>query len=69
MKMTINGKVEEIKLLENNVFELLSVMNVKMPEAVTVEVNGKILKRSEFGTVELKEGDIIEFIYYMTGGN
>jgi sulfur carrier protein len=67
--MTINGKAEEIKLPENNVFELLSIMNVKMPEAVTVEINGKILKRSEFGTVKLKEGDIIEFIYYMTGGN
>ncbi len=67
--MTINGKIEEIKLPENNVFELLSIMNVKMPEAVTVEINGKILKRSEFGTVELKEGDIVEFLYYMTGGN
>ena len=67
--MTINGKAEEIKLPENNIFELLSIMNVKMPEAVTVEVNGKILKRSEFGTVELKEGDLVEFLYYMTGGN
>ena len=67
--MTINGKIEEIKLPENNVFELLSIMNVKMPEAVTVEINGKILKRSEFGTAELKEGDIVEFLYYMTGGN
>jgi len=35
---------------------------------VSVELNGKILKRSEFDTVTLADGDGIEFLYFMGGG-
>ncbi len=68
MKMSINGKPEE--MAEGlTVRELLAGKNVETPEMVSVELNGVILKRSEFETVRVKENDVIEFLYFMGGGS
>ena len=40
-----------------------------MPEMVSVEINGQILRRPEFDTTALKEGDKVEFLYFMGGGS
>ena len=68
MKLVING---EDSVLDDalTVSELLTVKEVKMPEMVSVEINGQILKRTEFETKELAEGDKIEFLYFMGGGS
>jgi len=68
MKIIINGKEEVIEKDFLNVLELLKIKKVKMPEMVTVELNGEILEREKFGETIVKEGDKIEFIYYMGGG-
>ena len=39
-----------------------------MPEMVSVELNGQILKRAEFEQRILEEGDKVEFLYFMGGG-
>ena len=67
MKLTING---EEKQFENamTVSELLTVEQVKMPDMVSVEYNGAILKRPDFDTTNLKDDDKIEFLYFMGGG-
>ena len=68
MKLNVNG--EQIELNSNlSVNELLAEQNVKMPDMVTVELNGQILKRTEFEDTKLDEGDNIEFLYFMGGGN
>jgi sulfur carrier protein len=36
---------------------------------VSVEVNGRILRRSEYEETTLKEDDKVEFLYFMGGGN
>ena len=69
MKLIVNGKEETINREEITVVELLKEMNVKMPDMVSVEINGQILKRTEFETKELEEGDKIEFLYFMGGGS
>jgi sulfur carrier protein len=51
------------------VSDLLVVQKVKMPEMVSVELNGTILERDAFGATVLKEGDKIEFLYFMGGGS
>ncbi len=67
MKLTANGK--EVILNERlTVNELLAHQSVKMPEMVSVELNGRILRRSDFGTTVLNEGDQVEFLYFMGGG-
>jgi cysteine synthase A len=35
---------------------------------VTVELNERIIERKDYGTTLLKEGDRLEFVYYMGGG-
>jgi len=68
MRLTVNGKEIEFKT-ELTVSELLAEQNVKMPDMVSVELNGQILKRSEFENTTLKDGEKIEFLYFMGGGN
>ena len=67
MNITVNGEQAEVKDAMT-VSELLTDQNVKMPEMVSVELNGKILKRSEFDASALADGDSIEFLYFMGGG-
>ena len=68
MNLVINGK--KIDTTDGlTVSELLVKEDVKMPEMVSVELNGQILKRSEFETTKLNEDDKVEFLYYMGGGS
>jgi thiamine biosynthesis protein ThiS len=66
MTVYINGKKEEIGK-GMNVSGILSARNIR-PEVVTVELNDRIVNRSEYGAVLLKEKDRLEFVYYMGGG-
>ena len=68
MKLIVNGKNIEINT-DLNINELLYQQKVKMPELVSVELNGQILRRSEFESIALNEGDKVEFLYFMGGGN
>ena len=68
MKLIVNG--EESNLEDGlTVSQLLVEKEVKMPEMVSVELNGQILKRTEFDNTTLKESDKVEFLYFMGGGN
>ena len=68
MNLIIKGKNEAVSLTENTVLELLKVKKVEMPEMVSVELNGKILRQMEYATTLVKDGDEIEFLYFMGGG-
>ena len=68
MKLVVNG--EDSAFNDGlTVGELLTEKEVKMPEMVSVEINGEILKRTEFETKGLEEGDNVEFLYFMGGGS
>ncbi len=67
MNLLVNGKNTDITDALT-ISELLSSQDVKMPQMVSVELNGQILKRSEFETTMLKDDDKVEFLYYMGGG-
>lgn len=67
MKITVNGEAAEIG--ENtSVSDLLTLRKVRMPDMVSVELNGRILDRKTFADTVLKEGDKVEFLYFMGGG-
>ncbi len=68
MNLVVNGKNTDI-IDTLTVSELLVKEDVKMPQMVSVELNGQILKRSEFVTTKLKDDDKVEFLYYMGGGS
>ena len=67
MNLVVNGKNTDINETLT-IGELLSKEDVKMPQMVSVELNGQILKRSAFDTTTLKNDDKVEFLYYMGGG-
>ncbi len=67
MNLVVNGKNTD--MTESlTVSELLTKEDVKMPQMVSVELNGQILKRSEFEATKLKDNDKVELLYYMGGG-
>lgn len=69
MILIINGKNESYEKDSITIAELLELKKVKMPEMVTVELNGTILERDKFKSTYVKDNDTIELIYYMGGGS
>jgi len=67
MKITINGEVKELKD-GLSVTELLVIENVEMPEMVSIQLNDEFLKQDEYQAIIVKEGDDINFLYFMGGG-
>ena len=67
MNVLINGEKSEVRD-GISVSELLTAKQVKMPETVTVELNGDILDRNTFGETVLKDAYTVEFLYFMGGG-
>jgi sulfur carrier protein len=68
MKIIINGNDETIEKAKINISELLILFKVKMPDMVSVQHNGEFAKRENFEKTFLKEGDVIDFLYFMGGG-
>jgi sulfur carrier protein len=48
--------------------ELLAHQKVKMPDMVSVQVNGAILKREDFPATQVRKNDSVDFLYFMGGG-
>ena len=70
MTITINGK--ETQIPENparTIASLLEELDVSQRLYVTVELNGEILDSGAFVTTPVNAGDVIEFLYFMGGGN
>ena len=70
MIITINGK--ETSIAENpdrTVESLLVELDVSQRLYVTVELNGEILDRTAYEFTPVNAGDVIEFLYFMGGGN
>ena len=67
MKLIVNGNEVESKQ-GLNINEFLLEQEVKMPEMVSVELNGEILPRAQFEQTQLSENDKVEFLYFMGGG-
>lgn len=66
MKLSINGKIEEISN-GINISKLLESKKIR-PEVVTIELNEQVINRAQYTETMLKEGDKLEFVYYMGGG-
>ena len=66
MKLRLNGDISEFQ--EGlTVAGLLKELKIE-PRGVAVEVNMKILKRTDFDGFELKDGDSVEIVSFVGGG-
>ena len=68
MTIHVNGEPVEIGG-DMTVTQLLADRKVKMPDMVSVELNGEILSRDAFDATSVNDGDRVEFLYFMGGGN
>lgn len=67
MKITVAGEKKEYS--EGlTVSKLIELENVETPQYVTVSVNEEFIERASFDNFVLKEGDEVEFLYFMGGG-
>ena len=67
MKLTVSGKQKEFDD-DINVAKLIELENVETPDYVTVSVNDEFVDHAQFDSTVLKDGDTVEFLYFMGGG-
>ena len=66
MQITVAGEKKEVKD-GLTLPELIEQENVETPEYVTVSVNDEFIEKADFEKA-LKDGDEVEFLYFMGGG-
>ena len=67
-KIIVNGEAQEVQL-PVSLTELIKKNDVQQPEMVSVQVNDDFVDRDEWDKVTIKEGDAVDFLYFMGGGN
>ena len=67
MTITVAGNKKEVA--DNlTVAQLIIDENVETPEYVTVTINDEFVKSGTFEGTTLKDGDVVEFLYFIGGG-
>ena len=66
-KITVNGEAQEVQL-PISLTDLIKYNNVEQPEMVSVQVNDDFVDRTEWDGLQIKEGDVVDFLYFMGGG-
>ena len=66
-KIYVNGDVQEVSL-PLNVSELIKQLLVENPEMVSVQVNEEFAEREDWDSIQISEGDKVDFLYFMGGG-
>ncbi len=65
MQLTINGKPETLEV--STVLDVLKRKEID-PQLVAVELNTQMVEQEQFETTSVKEGDKLEFLFFMGGG-
>lgn len=67
MFITVTGVKKEVA--DNlTVAQLVIDENVETPQYVTVTINDEFIESGAFESTVLKDGDTVEFLYFMGGG-
>lgn len=67
MIVTVSGTKKEVRGVLT-IAELIEQEQVQTPQYVTVSVNNEFARSQDFRTQQLKDGDSVEFLYFMGGG-
>lgn len=63
----VNDEVQDINL-PLTLIELIALNNVAQPDMVSIQINGEFIARDLFESTSINEGDEIDFLYFMGGG-
>lgn len=66
MKIICNGDTREITR-NTTLLSFIRDMNLN-PDTIVAECDGRLVKREEYDTLELSEGNVIELIRFVGGG-
>lgn len=67
MNITVAGNKKEVA--EGlTIAQLVIDEKVETPEYVTVTINDEFVESGAFESTVLKDGDVVEFLYFMGGG-
>jgi sulfur carrier protein len=67
MKLTVSGNIKEYD--EGlTVAQLIELEKVEMPLYVSVSINDEFVKSNAYNETTLHDGDVVEFLYFMGGG-
>ena len=66
-KIYVNGDAQEVSL-PLNVSELIKQSDVQQPDMVSVQVNEEFAEREDWDSIQISEGDEVDFLYFMGGG-
>ena len=70
---SVKEEGHQILKLEDNedglkLTELIEKEDIESPEYVTVTINDEFISKADVPETEVKDGDVVEFLYYMGGG-
>lgn len=66
-QIIVNDEKQEVTL-PLSLDELIKLNKVFQPEMVTVQVNEEFVERDDWTKTQLKDGDRVDFLYFMGGG-
>jgi sulfur carrier protein len=66
-KIQVNGIEQEVKS-SISLIELIKKNDVAQPEMVSVQINGEFVDREDYDSTLIKDGDEVDFLYFMGGG-
>ena len=66
-QIKVNGEAQAVEL-PLNVTQLIRLNNVDQPDMVSVQVNEEFADRADWDSIQLKDGDEVDFLYFMGGG-
>jgi thiamine biosynthesis protein ThiS len=66
MRLIVNGENLEVSNVET-LQDLLKELQIE-PQRVAVEINVSIVKKSDYSTFKLNEGDRVEIVNFIGGG-
>lgn len=66
MQLRVNGESREVAD-ELSLQELVRDLQLK-PEQIAVELNQSVVRRTEWASTALKEGDQLEIVHFVGGG-
>ena len=67
-KILVNGEAQEVQL-PLSLTELIKLNKVLQPDMVSVQVNDDFVDRTEWDGLQIKEGDVVDFLYFIGGGS
>lgn len=67
MKITLNNRPEEFEQDNITVNEMLEIKKFSFRMRV-IKINGRFIKKEEYSTARIKEGDNVQMLYLMSGG-